>query len=122
MSSPGCNLIYFIRPPTLNNLVGLFTETVDIKSAQKTEAEDPDEVLRSIDFEEQGVGYQAAYSKLAASQTVVDDPVAFIGNDLKTYVGGKIGDCVKKDPRVKGLVGMADAGVVGPFLTALGVV
>ncbi|KAL5476559.1 CSE1_3 [Sanghuangporus weigelae] len=43
-------------------LAKLFSEPKHLQSAQATVAGDPDEVLQTIDFEEQGTGYQAAYS------------------------------------------------------------
>lgn len=106
------------RPTSLTALVKLFSDTLDLTSAQRTEAQDPDELLRSIDFEEQGAGYQAAYSKLAASETIVEDPVASVG-DSKEFVARQLGAAVGKDARIRGLVGMADAEIVGPFMQSL---
>lgn len=82
-------------------------------------AEDPDEALRALDFEEQGAGYQAAYSKLAASETTTEDPVAYIGADVRAYVGQQLSSASKSDPRVKALIGMADPAAAAPFLQGL---
>lgn len=71
-----------------------------------------------LDFEEQGVGYQAAYSKLAASETVTEDPVAYV-TDPRDFVGQELARVAKTDQRVRSLVGMADASVVAPFVQAL---
>lgn len=46
----------------------------------KDKEEDPDAGLTVIDYEEQNAGYQAAYSRLAASESVRVDPVAYIGD------------------------------------------
>lgn len=43
------------------------------------------EELSSIDHEEQTAGYQAAYTRLAASATTVEDPVAY-APDAVTFV------------------------------------
>lgn len=81
----------------------LFTEFNRLQSAQQTEAEDPDEALRSLDFEEQGAGYQAAYSKLAASETVAEDPVAHIRNP-RTYLGEQLSAATQREPKTRALV------------------
>lgn len=104
-------LIKYCRPASLTALVKLFTESKHLKSAQFTETEDPDEMLRSLDFEEQGGGYQVAYSKLAASETVKEDPVAYVG-DTKEFVGKELARAVKADPRINGLIASADPSVV----------
>jgi len=44
--------------------------------------ETTDEAITAIDFEEQSVGYQAAYSRLAASESAEEDPVAYVQNPL----------------------------------------
>lgn len=66
-------------------------------------AEDPDEVLRSIDFEEQGAGYQAAYSKLAASEVAPEDPVGRV-SDPRAFVGEQLGAAETREPRIRTLV------------------
>ncbi|KAF8188046.1 importin alpha re-exporter [Pholiota molesta] len=42
-----------------------------------------DAAITAIDFEEQAAGYQAAYSRLAASETAEVDPVAYVANPLQ---------------------------------------
>lgn len=42
--------------------------------------EEGTQALSAIDVEEQTAGYQAAFSRLAASETVEQDPVAYAGN------------------------------------------
>jgi exportin-2 (importin alpha re-exporter) len=113
------------RPATLTALVKLFTEFQSLKSAQSTEAEDPDEVLRSLDFEDAaagggGAGYQAAYSKLAASEAPAEDPVANV-IDTRDFVGKALSSKIKGDPTggVRQLVVSADPGAVRPFVQAL---
>ena len=44
--------------------------------------ETTDEAITAIDFEEQGAGYQAAFSRLAASESAETDPVAYVQNPL----------------------------------------
>ena len=97
-------------PGLFSELAGLFTQSKHLQSAQSTAAEDPDEVLRSLDFEEQGAGYQAAYSKLAASESIPEDPVASI-TDIRAFVGEKISEAVSRDPRIHGLI---ESSTVGP--------
>ncbi|PAV17971.1 importin alpha re-exporter [Pyrrhoderma noxium] len=97
-------------PGLFSELAGLFTQSKHLQSAQSTAAEDPDEVLRSLDFEEQGAGYQAAYSKLAASESIPEDPVASI-TDIRAFVGEKLSEAVSRDPRIHGLI---ESSTVGP--------
>ena len=107
------------RPPAFHELVRQFSTSTQLKSAQQTEAEDPDEALRALDFEEQGAGYQAAYSKLAASETKTEDPVAYVGGDLKAYVGQRLSEAARVDPRIKTLIANSDAQIVAPFMQSL---
>lgn len=44
--------------------------------------ETTDEAITAIDFEEQEAGYQAAYSRLAASESAEIDVVAYVPNPL----------------------------------------
>ena len=106
------------RPAAFTELVKLFTSSSHLQSAQSTAAEDPDEILRSLDFEEQGAGYQAAYSKLAASETTSEDPVAHVA-DPRAYVGQELAAAAKADARIRNLVSAADPSVVRPFLQEL---
>lgn len=64
------------------------------------DSEDPDEGLTAIDVEEQNAGYQAAYSRLAASESVAADPVAHI-RDPQRYLGEELARAAKADPRLK---------------------
>lgn len=89
---------------------------------------DPDEVLRSLDFEDAasgagGAGYQAAYSKLAASEAPVDDPVANV-SDAHEFVARALANKVRGDVggQVRQMIGAADAAVVGPFVQGLAAV
>jgi exportin-2 (importin alpha re-exporter) len=51
---------------------------------KNTEAEN-DLAITAIDFEEQGAGYQAAYSRLAASEMAQPDPVGYVRNPLQYF-------------------------------------
>jgi exportin-2 (importin alpha re-exporter) len=63
--------------PVLSTLHRLFS---DPQYLTKDTPEDPDAGLTAIDYEEQNAGYQAAYSRLAASESVPVDPVAHVGD------------------------------------------
>ncbi len=41
--------------------------------------------ITAIDFEEEGAGYQAAYSRLATSETAEPDPVGYVQNPLNYF-------------------------------------
>jgi exportin-2 (importin alpha re-exporter) len=66
---------FVIRTPAFVALRHLLEHTQELK---KDTEEDPDAGLTAIDYEEQTVGYQAAYSRLAASESVSVDPVAYV--------------------------------------------
>ena len=85
---------------------------VDTKAADTTDA------LTAVDYEEQNAGYQAAYSRLAASESAPSDPVAYVGN-TKDYLAQELVRVSKLDPRVKSLLGASDPKVTGPFLRSL---
>ena len=74
------------RPQTFQALAKLF-QTEQLLTKQ--EELDPDAGLTQIDYEEQTAGYQAAYSKLAASETHEPDPVGYV-NDVQTFVGTQL--------------------------------
>lgn len=72
-----------------------------------------------MDYDEQTAGYQAAYSRLAASESASADPVAYV-RDSREYLGQELGRLSKSDPRVKSLLDAADQGIIGPFIKSLG--
>jgi exportin-2 (importin alpha re-exporter) len=106
------------RPGMFTALVKLFQEPkyIDKKGA---EAHDPHNGLTDIDFEEQNAGYQAAYSRLAASESATSDPVAYV-SDPKEFLAQELLRLSKSEPRVKSLLGAADPQVTGPFLQTMG--
>lgn len=71
----------FIKPrPAIYTCLGkLFTERQHLETKKE---ETTDEAITAIDFEEQSAGYQAAYSRLAASESAEADPVAYVQNPL----------------------------------------
>lgn len=79
---------------------------------KNTEAEN-DLAITAIDFEEQGAGYQAAYSRLAASEVPQPDPVGYVQNPLQYFqqelenLRGRIGQ------QVDVLISAAEGGRIG---------
>jgi exportin-2 (importin alpha re-exporter) len=65
------------RIPALVTLQKLFKDPQYLK---KDREDDPDAGFTIIDHEEQNAGYQAAYSRLAASESAPVDPVAHVGD------------------------------------------
>lgn len=96
-------------------MVKLFHES---QYLDKDSEEDPDAGLTAIDHEEQNAGYQASYSRLAASEAVAVDPVAYI-RDPKEYLGQELVRLSKSDGRVKTLLAAGDPNIVGPFIQSL---
>jgi exportin-2 (importin alpha re-exporter) len=76
--------------------------------------EDPDVGLTEIDHEEQTTGYQASYSRLAASESIPTDPVAYVQNPQDF-----LRQCLA-NISFASLLQPADAEVVHPFLQMLG--
>jgi len=105
-------------PACFTELVKLFSESKHLTSAQNTDIQDPDEALRALDFEEQGTGYQASYSKLAASETVEEDPIAYIQNP-RDFVGQELARVAKTDAQLRNRIQATDSAVVVPFMQAL---
>ena len=94
-------------------LAKLFSEPQHLT---KEKDEDPDAGLTEIDYEEQNAGYQASYSRLAASETVSVDPVAYVPHP-RDFFGTELVRLTKADPRVKSLL-LANPSNA-PFLQAM---
>ena len=107
------NLTWNIRPPAFAALAKLFSEPQHLT---KDKDDDPDAGLTIIDYEEQTAGYQAAYSRLAASETTGPDPVAWI-RDPRDFLGQELVRVSQSNPQIKGAL-LADASLA-PFLQAL---
>lgn len=96
----------------------LFSEPQYLTSTKSDE--DPHAGLTEIDFEEQTAGYQAAYSRLAASESPEVDPVAYI-RDPQQFVGQELQSLSKRQgPQMQALLSAGEAATVGPFVQALG--
>lgn len=117
LSSAGADVDFPVRPGILTALIKLFHEPKYLKDADK-EASDPYYGLTEVDHDEQNAGYQAAYSRLAASEMAPVDPVAWVA-DPKAYLAQELVRLSKADPRVKSLLAAADPAVAGPFLQSL---
>ncbi|KAF9242294.1 armadillo-type protein [Melanogaster broomeanus] len=101
-------------PAAFASLVKLFNEPQYLKGT--TSGDDTSTGLTAIDYEEETAGYQAAYSRLAASETALVDPVAYV-KDPREFLGSALG---KVDKAMLGnLLGRCNQGVVGPFLQGL---
>ena len=76
------------RTQALAGLYRLFANPQHL--TKKSAEEDPDAGLTGIDHEEQNAGYQAAYSRLAASESAVVDPVGYV-NDPRELLENELG-------------------------------
>ncbi|EIW74080.1 importin alpha re-exporter [Coniophora puteana RWD-64-598 SS2] len=102
-------------PQAFASLVKLFAEPQYLKKASEDTIQGAEAGVTQIDFEEQTAGYQAAYSRLAASEAAQTDPVAYV-RDPRAFVAQALNAA---PPRVRELLGAADQSVVGPFLSGL---
>ncbi|PCH33006.1 importin alpha re-exporter [Wolfiporia cocos MD-104 SS10] len=105
-----------VWPAIFTALAQLFLEPQYL--TKKDGDDDPDAGLTAIDYEEQTAGYQAAYSRLAASETVSVDLVAHI-RDPREYLGQELSKLTQRDPRVKTLISASDPEVAAPFTQSL---
>lgn len=64
-----------LRSVAYTSLGKLFSERQHFEVKKE---ETSDEAITTIDFEEQDAGYQAAFSRLAASESAETDPVAYV--------------------------------------------
>ncbi|KAF7976444.1 hypothetical protein HWV62_6681 [Athelia sp. TMB] len=103
-------------PKMLTETIGVCRGTQFVKDADKDS--DPTFGLTEIDHEEQNAGYQAAYSRLAASEAAPVDPVAWVSNPTE-YLGQELVRLSKNDPRVKSLLTLSDGAITGTFLKTL---
>ena len=67
------------RSTAYTSLGKLFSERQHFETKKE---ENTDEAITAIDFEERDAGYQAAFSRLAASESTETDPVAYVQNPL----------------------------------------
>ncbi|KAH9947043.1 Cse1-domain-containing protein [Amylocystis lapponica] len=111
-----------LQVPSLQAWPSMFVALVKLfQEAQyltKKDGEDEDAGLTIIDYEEQTAGYQAAYSRLAASESASVDPVAYV-RDPREFLGQELVKLSRQDPRVKELLAAGNQTIVGPFLQSL---
>ncbi|KAK0446106.1 CAS/CSE protein [Armillaria borealis] len=111
---------YMLVEPSVRTWSPLFTVLVrQFNEPQYLEGPKDDTAvgLTEIDYEEATAGYQAAFSRLAASESAPDDPVAYVRNP-KQYLAERL---MAMDRQKMGvLVSSADRDVVGPFLQSMG--
>jgi len=97
-------------------LVKLFHEPQHLSGKSD---EEPDVGFTEIDYEEQTAGYQAAFSRLAASESAQTDCVAYAGQP-RVFLGQQLATMTKVHPETKRLVLAEEGSVVRPFLHSIG--
>ncbi|KIK60075.1 hypothetical protein GYMLUDRAFT_44063 [Collybiopsis luxurians FD-317 M1] len=124
-------------PISLQALIKLFSEPQYLVPSAKSTSDDPSSgaalglgAITEIDYEEQTAGYQAAYSRLAASESAEDaaaeDPVRWC-EDAQKLLGeqfvlfGRGGGGYEFGGRevLMGLLGKGEPGAVRPFVEGL---
>ncbi|KAJ7695191.1 importin alpha re-exporter [Mycena rosella] len=104
-------------PSTFTSLVQLFRGQylAGVPATSKAGDDSASVGLTDIDQEEQAAGYQAAYSRLAASETVEADPVAYV-RDPEEYLRNELRELKGRNgQQVQTLLSASDPSVVGPF-------
>ncbi|KAJ6591750.1 CAS/CSE protein [Mycena vulgaris] len=104
-------------PPTFTSLVQLFRGQylAGAPTTSKTGDDTASVGITDVDQEEQAAGYQAAYSRLAASETVEADPVAYV-RDPEEYLRNELRELRGRNgQQLQTLLSAADPSVVGPF-------
>ncbi|KAK0469414.1 CAS/CSE protein [Desarmillaria tabescens] len=111
---------YMLVEPSIRTWSPLFTVLVkQFNEPQYLEGPKDDTAvgLTEIDYEEATAGYQAAFSRLAASESAPEDPVAYVKNP-KQYLAERL---MAMDRQKMGvLVSSGDREVVKPFLQSMG--
>lgn len=106
------------RPAALESLIKLFSEPQYFKTSTNDDS-DPLSAITEIDFEEQTAGYQAAYSRLAASESAEVDPVAYVA-DPQVFLGQQVVEFSRQQGGIlKQLLARGDPGVIQPFVGSL---
>jgi len=88
------------------NAFAALEKLLSTKGALATSAEeddDPHAALTAIDYEEQTAGYQAAFSKLAASQLQRPHPIAYIP-DAEVFVKLALSQAVAQNSHIRSLL------------------
>ncbi|KAJ7077918.1 CAS/CSE protein [Mycena belliarum] len=104
-------------PSTFTSLVQLFRGQylAGVPATTKNGDDTASVGITEIDQEEQAAGYQAAYSRLAASETVEADPVAYV-RDPEEYLRNELKELRGRNgQQLQTLLSAADVSVVGPF-------
>ncbi|KAJ3756512.1 CAS/CSE protein [Lentinula raphanica] len=107
-------------PDALQSLIKLFSEPQYL-SQSKAEDDQGFSGITEIDFEEQTAGYQAAYSRLAASESAQDeiDPVAYV-DDPQQFLGKQFVAFGRSNGGLlQQLLGKGDLTVIQPFVGSL---
>jgi len=84
------------RTQALAGLYRLFADPQHLTKKSTGEEGDLDAGLTAIDHEEQNAGYQAAYSRLAASEGAAIDPVGYV-DDPRELLENELGRLSGKD-------------------------
>jgi len=81
-----CESTFMLQEPLVRSWSRAYTSLGKLFSERQLfeikKEESTDEAITAIDFEEQDAGYQAAFSRLAASESAETDPVAYVQNPL----------------------------------------
>lgn len=111
-----CESTFMLQEPsvrlwsaTYTSLGKLFNERQYLETKKE---ETTDEAITAIDFEEQSAGYQAAYSRLAASESAEADPVAYVQNPLLFLQQGLERLTSKYGQQVQMLITAAEGGQI----------
>ncbi|KAJ6621313.1 importin alpha re-exporter [Mycena sp. CBHHK59/15] len=104
--------------PTFTSLALLFKSQylAGATTASKTGDDTNSVGVTEVDQEEQSAGYQAAYSRLAASETTETDPVSYV-RDAEEYLRSELGTMRGKyGPQLQTLLASADPRALGSFM------
>ncbi|KAF8513582.1 CAS/CSE protein [Hysterangium stoloniferum] len=105
-------------PATFTVLLKLFRDPQALGKSKGEDEADADAAFTAVDVEEQNAGYQAAYSRLAASEVVPTDPVAKI-SDPQAFLGQELSRAAQEDHQIRNMISTSDETISGPFLQAL---
>lgn len=104
------------RPEAFTTIVKLFHEPQYLKD--EGAGEDTHSGITDIDCEEQTAGYQAAYSRLAASESPEVDPVGYV-RDPRDFLAQELARIAKTDGSQLKMMLEATGAVGRPLLQSL---
>lgn len=93
-------------------LAKLVREPQVLQRTKVADLDQTDAAFTTVDVEEQNAGYQAAYSRLAASEVTAVDPIPNVP-DVHLFMKQELTKAVSEDPRLGTWIRQSGANIEG---------